>query len=665
MLSQITVADGNPNFSATDGILYSKMQTKLLLYPPAKADTVYVMPSAVMSIAASAFDGCGNLTSITLSKNLKTVSTGTFADCTGLQNIYISEVNPYFTCDNDVALIQSKGDILICYCVSNTRTDYTVPDGVQTIGDSAFTFAQNLKTMHLPLSLTSVERGAFDECDGLQTVFYPGTENYWATVEVEKWNEELEDALVFGTVDSMSGTCGEYLAWTLSLSDGKLTVTGTGAMTSAPWNRDMIQSVELGFGVTSICDEAFAECGNLSSVDIPDSVTSIGTDAFFRSALEAVTVPDSVTYLGESAFDYCESLSSAVIGSGVTTIIDNTFENCTSLTDVTIPKSVTVIGDDAFANCPLETVYYTGSEPRWGMISIASGNTALYTARMVFDSYLVVEWNSAHTVLSVSGEVEDAAYVTAAFYNEAGQMVLVKHYTAAQVRTGTGISCDTADLTRCTAKVMVLDSNYAPVGVAYTPDEEKEIPEDTDYRDLLVLLLDVDEAYSAGTIREANAVEYMTLGGEIFTAVYADGTAGCVPFEELLDMDADAPEGRLFLLRQGTKGRVALERPVSEEINDQLDVDDTVVNGYEEGNGYCIDATGSVARVDDYRVNGDEFFFVATETKGKLTYEVLTGDDLEGLFEDAYVQLLTLLNAKGTRTTVVGGYLYLPATPPR
>ena len=106
----------------------------------------------------------------------------------------------------------------------------------------------------------------------------------------------------------------------------------------------------IGNSVTSI--GCFYGCTGLTSVTIPNSVTSIGGRAFSRcTGLTSITIPNSVTYIGDFAFSSCTGLTSVTIGNSVTSIGNAAFRNCTGLTSITIPNSVTSIGDGTFYEC--------------------------------------------------------------------------------------------------------------------------------------------------------------------------------------------------------------------------------------------------------------------------------------------------------------------------
>ena len=120
-----------------------------------------------------------------------------------------------------------------------------------------------------------------------------------------------------------AATSGIY---TYSISNGGATITRCSSSASGAI---IIPSTLGGYPVVCIGDSAFAYCYSLTSITIPDSVTTIG----------------------ESAFSSCESLTSVTIGDSVTTIGEWAFAHCSSLTSITIPDSVTTIGEDAFEGC--------------------------------------------------------------------------------------------------------------------------------------------------------------------------------------------------------------------------------------------------------------------------------------------------------------------------
>lgn len=118
------------------------------------------------------------------------------------------------------------------------------------------------------------------------------------------------------------------------------------------------------YSVTSI-KEAFKKCSFLTSVTIPNSVTTIGRSAFeCCSGLTSVIIPNSVTSIGDYAFDYCSGLTSVTIPNSVTSIGPSAFSGCSGLTSVTIPNSVTTIGGSAFYGCnELVEVNYDTTKP--------------------------------------------------------------------------------------------------------------------------------------------------------------------------------------------------------------------------------------------------------------------------------------------------------------
>ena len=139
---------------------------------------------------------------------------------------------------------------------------------------------------------------------------------------------------------------------------------------------------ETTYSVTSIGGHAFRGCSTrLASVTIPNSVTSIGDEAFLNcNGITSVTIPNSVTNIGDAVFQHCYGLTRVTIGNGVTSIGGNAFYDCSSLASVVIGNSVTSIGENAFKGCSaLASVVIPNSVTsiEWAAFSGCSGLTSV------------------------------------------------------------------------------------------------------------------------------------------------------------------------------------------------------------------------------------------------------------------------------------------------
>lgn len=159
--------------------------------------------------------------------------------------------------------------------------------------------------------------------------------------------------------DSNNNKCGENLTWKLD-EIGILTISGTGDMYDyssadpAPWSEynDIIASITISDGVTSIGDNAFHSCC-AESIDLQcTSLVSIGKNAFSRcTMLTSIFIPESVQSIGSEAFSLCEGLSMVELPTTLTKIPDGIFTDCALLDSITIPDTVTEIGANAFSKC--------------------------------------------------------------------------------------------------------------------------------------------------------------------------------------------------------------------------------------------------------------------------------------------------------------------------
>lgn len=164
--------------------------------------------------------------------------------------------------------------------------------------------------------------------------------------------------LPLGALAEDGNKCGENLTW--KFADGILTISGTGDMYDyssadpAPWSEynDIIASITISDGVTSIGDNAFHSCC-AESIDLQcTSLVSIGKNAFSRcTMLTSIFIPESVQSIGSEAFSLCEGLSMVELPTTLTKIPDGIFTDCALLDSITIPDTVTEIGANAFLRC--------------------------------------------------------------------------------------------------------------------------------------------------------------------------------------------------------------------------------------------------------------------------------------------------------------------------
>ncbi|MGN0633627.1 MAG: leucine-rich repeat protein [Oscillospiraceae bacterium] len=151
------------------------------------------IPNSVRSIGIYAFKYCRSLTSITIPDSVTNIGKHAFFYCTSLNNIYVNSKNKYYSSENGVLFNKNK-DELVQYPVGNSRTSYSIPNGVTSIGEYAFLSCDSLTKIVIPDSVTSIESSVFDKCTSLTDVYYTGSEEDWDKISIGKYNDELTNA---------------------------------------------------------------------------------------------------------------------------------------------------------------------------------------------------------------------------------------------------------------------------------------------------------------------------------------------------------------------------------------------------------------------------------------------------------------------------------------
>lgn len=348
------------------------------------------IPDGVTEIGWHAFQNCTSLESVTIPDSVTSIGRSAFAGCTSLESITI----PFVGDGDDYTHF---GYIFGAFSHSNNSTEVpktlknVIITGGKSIDDYAFLLCDSLTSITIPDSVTKIGISAFGNCFALERIYFNGDIASWCSIS------GLNYLMESGGILYINGTelSGELVI------PGNVTSIPARAF----YGCDLITSVIIPASVTEIGEYAFSSCTSLESVTIPDGVTSIGNGAFWDCInITTVTMPaTAIDYIpkdslqtvvitsgdsiDEHAFIYCTSLTSITIPDSVTSIGSSAFNGCASLESITIPDGVTSIGDYAFNGCSsLDVVYYGGTESDWAEISIGSNNDDLTAATRYYYS---------------------------------------------------------------------------------------------------------------------------------------------------------------------------------------------------------------------------------------------------------------------------------------
>ena len=313
-------------------------------------------------------------------------------------------------------------------------TAITLPSGITTIGNYAFSDMTNLSKISLPSSLLSIGKNAFYHCASLSSITIPANVDTivpfafagcsaLTSIRVNAKNTTYDsrnscNAVIHTATNTLAVGCQNTVipADVVKIGD-------------AAFERATFSYIEIPNTVTEIAQYAFYGCEYLTTIDLPDNLTTLGYAAFrYCYALNEVVIPSTVTQVEGSTFSGCTSLTSIVVESGntkydsrnscnaiietatntliagcqntvipnnVTSIGSQAFYQCSSLTSITIPNNVTSIGIQAFSSCSsLTSVTVEATTPPTLGTYVFSSSPTCYIPCGTLAAYQASAWAS-------------------------------------------------------------------------------------------------------------------------------------------------------------------------------------------------------------------------------------------------------------------------------
>jgi len=389
----------------------------------------------VTSIGYNAFANCSNLAEITIPKTMTSIGSDAFLNCTSISKTKMNDLELWCKITFDSATANPTYYSKNLYLNDSLLTEVVIPDSITKVKRRVFFNCDDIKKITVPDSVTSIGCEAFQGCNSLEEITLP------FVGDLNEGSTSISSVLgyVFGYSITKPAS-GDYVYQKYGSGDSYYEYY---YIPSSLKKVTITKDTGLSYG-------AFYGCSNLTEINLPENLATVGTDAFYgtkfyndasswddgkvlyvdnilvlgstsisgsykvregttsivgsafasNTKLTELLIPDSVKYIGTSAFSGNTSLKTVVLGSGVKNIGNNAFYNCKAVTDVLYRgtnldwETVTIgTGNDVIANALI------GNESIYVYIVDQDGNTVatdITTARTTFDGSIVPD-KAEHT----------------------------------------------------------------------------------------------------------------------------------------------------------------------------------------------------------------------------------------------------------------------------
>ncbi len=320
-LKAFSVSDENPKYSALDGVLFNKTKETLEMYPPGKEDEHYDIPEGTVTVASSAFNSVQHLQSVNIASTVAQFGVHAF------------------------------------YACSMSTVTFSTPSSLETISAGAFYSCANLSSIEIPATINTIAYTAFYNCQSLEEFKIPDNSQL-TSIGVGDVNNTPFGASHLKTFVVGKNTKLTSIGYLYSTYLEKLVIEeGNTALTSLTGLKNLTNLREVNIapdcGIKAIGKETFWGCTALERLTLPQTVQTLGVNAFYNTPnLKEIVFaePSQLKTISENAFQKC-GIEQFTLPESVVRIDRQAFHGCDVLQEVNLPKNTTSVDPEAFYLC--------------------------------------------------------------------------------------------------------------------------------------------------------------------------------------------------------------------------------------------------------------------------------------------------------------------------
>lgn len=324
-------------------------------------------PINVKVIGSGAFRGCKKLSNIFITQNVESVDGSAFSECNNLSQIVVDELNPYYSSAN--GNLYSKDKEILLFSPLGNRFNENALEGIKRIGGYAFDGHTEITSIQIPSNVVFIGEFAFSNCTNLKELSFAESED-----DIEM------DAMLFQGCPINKIYFGRNRKYTYRLYYDNRPFAGSQSLRSICFggksseivdnefkNCELLNSVDIESNVNTMGRSAFSGCGNLQTVQLPESLATIEQGAFMSSGLTSIVIPQGVENIGINSFAYCKSLKKVQFNNSCADIAEDAFYDDSNLSEVDLGNGIKSIGLSAFYGCrKLQTIIFPSTLSQLG-----------------------------------------------------------------------------------------------------------------------------------------------------------------------------------------------------------------------------------------------------------------------------------------------------------